>query len=129
MAVLRRRDTIREYILEAEKDLQEDQQTVWLYRRPSFVFHREIEQTALRANGDNANSHQAHIALRDKILTECIVGWKNFKDEEGHDVLFPIDPKTGRPTQKLVEIVLDFAEELIGKIMEVPTKKAPELDR
>jgi len=78
----------REYILQSERDLPPDLQTIWIFRPLTVHQKREIEDNmGLQLTGEGYKAG----TFTYKALKYGLAGWKNLKREDGSEVAF----KTG----------------------------------
>lgn len=89
------RDTF-DYVLECDRDLPEEQQTVFVLRGLTVAQEAKVSDSMIStvAGSDEIHMRAGSHALT--ILRMGLRGWRNFKDESGADVPFEED-KSRRP--------------------------------
>jgi len=80
MAIALTTKSVTEYVLERERSLPKEEQTVWLLRPLSLAFRLQISELDGKSDG-----WQRAIS---SCLRGSLAGWRNFKDADGKDVPF-----------------------------------------
>ena len=74
----------REYILKSDRDSEIP--TVWIIKSLTRRESSAVQDNAPAKNGKAPQENSSDIT--DKYLEKVLLGWKNFKDAEGKEVVF-----------------------------------------
>lgn len=94
-----------EYVLEDERDLPADDQTVWILRRLTWAEKKSLPRptTVQTPTGDIRIEFDRQTA-NERVLNLGLRGWRNLKDGSGGDVAFESNPGSGIPYELLALI-------------------------
>lgn len=109
----------REYILECDRELPPEQQTKFLIKPLSGKLEAEIgdlissDKSAYVEYIDNGKGVRTpvpagHAERRYRMLSECLVGWSNYKDEAGNEIKF----ESLTPDERLSALYPEWRDEL-----------------
>lgn len=107
-----------EYVLEDERDLPVEEQTVWLLRPLTYREREEIERGSMvEFSGEHSVllRGERHVYAR-KILDRGLEGWRNFRDADGKDVLFMKVNKA--LSEETLDAIKPYAIELSNAVTE-----------
>ena len=125
MRALRRE---REYILKAERELPEDEQTVWLLRSLDLDVSAQIQDRLVQLVGSLAGDEEPRTLVFSgtqevTILLNGLIGWRNFCEEGGAPIPFPDLGRFNRNRDALKEWLArippearsELAQEIVGR--------------
>lgn len=113
----------REFILSCDKELPLDQQTIFLIRPLSSKEQIAISDLVSKADGMTAEiviekdgekrTHRSPVPANfsersDDTVMRCLVGWKNYKDEDGKE----LDFKAMEPSVWINRLFPEWREEI-----------------
>lgn len=77
-----------EYVLESDRELPEDQRTVFLIAVLDAQQYQEVTKIAVKVLNGSVDVLATFIDEMMKVIGIGVVGWRNFKKEDGTDVRF-----------------------------------------
>lgn len=110
----------REFVLSCDKELPADEQTVFLVKPLSALFQAKLDDQTMPVEGASYELEdkdrkvkmpltvQAQSQREVQKLKECLVGWRNLKTGEGHEVKF----ESLTPDERINILFLDWRDEL-----------------
>jgi len=102
------------FILECDRDEPEEKQTTF-YIRPLSAKQSATLQDSMKFSGVGKEATMQNIGSNTLDMVRIgLVGWDNFKDEEGKDIKFLKDMDAN-----LDRLAVTYRYELAGKIMEL----------
>lgn len=112
-----------DYVLKEERELPESEQTVFRLRPLTYREHEDIERgskVAFERKTDRAEVLAETKAVARRVLNLGLVGWRNLRDEEGHEVEFRRLEKKGSFSlpEEALDILSGVANELSNAITE-----------
>lgn len=106
-----------EYTLEAERELPVEKRTTWRLRPLNYATHREVMRTSLSMGSDTQSIEVDAYGKAAKILNYGLLGWTNFRDEEGTEIEFRRSADGTLPPQ-VMDLLVDVAVELSNAVTE-----------
>jgi len=120
---------VTEYVLECDRALPREKQTIFKVRPPTLAASTEAAATlrsVTRPDGTTTDADGHAFAL--VMLRRCLVGWENYRTAEGEEVAFEAD-SGGRPSDKtLARIHPSYRGEIAIAISKLGSEKLSEDD-
>jgi hypothetical protein len=104
-----------EYVLEAERELPVEKRTTWRLRPLNYATHREAMRTSLSLSDETQFIEVDGFGKAAKILNYALLGWTNFRNEDGVEMEFQRCADGTLPPQVL-DLLVDVAVELSNAV-------------
>lgn len=107
MAIALTRHTQHEYVLQAERSAAPALQTVWLFRPLFYALSMELGAVF---DGSAGQDPRKAAEIANRVLRFCLVGWRNWRDENGAEIRVELEAETlaGQPLQVVPWRFLDM---------------------
>lgn len=110
-----------DYVLEEERELPPEQQTIWHLRGLNYSTYRDVMRTHLKlTDGGDQLIDIDKLGVAEKVLNYGLRGWTRFRNAEGVEMEC-VRCKDGMLAPQTMDLLVDVAVELSNAITERST--------